>query len=172
MKVKSRKRPDPRDQESGIGPRKAWRLWSVEYRKRERLGDDNPAGVLITTSGILPLPVAFIRGGDAVKLALAVIRGTASLADARILDYRGKNWLGVGACVNGAVLSPLDSIRGEFDPSIDHLDAAMIFIDPLDNGVSFTTFDNAGLHNYLRMQSYLDWAVPCAIARQTVEART
>ncbi|MGA2442455.1 MAG: hypothetical protein ABSH08_15995 [Tepidisphaeraceae bacterium] len=122
--------------------------------------------MLITTSGILPLPIAFISnvGRNAVKLALTIIRGSASFAD--VLDYRGRNWLGVGTCVNGALLYPLDSISGAFDPSIYHLDAAMVSIDPLDGGVSFMTFDRARLRTYLGTQAMLDRAIPRAIARQ------
>jgi hypothetical protein len=119
----------------------------------------------------MPLPVAFIssNGRNAVKLALAIIRGKASFAG--IIDYRGGNWLRVGTCVNGAILYPLDSVRGEPDYSIDHLDAAMVSIDPLDGGLGFMTFDSVRLHTYLGTQAALDWAIPRALARENAGAR-
>jgi len=165
MKVKYRKKRDARDGELGLGPRRTWRLWSVAYRQQERLGDGEPVGCLLTTFGLLPLPIAYISnvGQDAVKLAIA-ITGGASFAGA--MDLRGRNWLGVGTCINGAILRPLESRTGRPDLGVDHLDAAMVSIDPLGGGLSWMTFDNARLRTYVGTQAALDWAIPRAIARQ------
>ncbi|MGD0766689.1 MAG: hypothetical protein ABSB42_00540 [Tepidisphaeraceae bacterium] len=168
MKVKGKKKRDARDRELGLGPRRTWRLWSVTYRQQERLGDGAPVGCLLTTFGLLPLPIAFVSnvGQDAMKLAIAIVGG-ASFAGAT--DLRGRNWLGVGTCVNGAILRPLNN-RGQPELMVDHLDAAMVSIDPLDGGVSWLTFDNKRLRTYLGTQSMLDWSIPRAIARQNAEA--
>ncbi len=140
--------------------RSGWRLWNVVYPKPDRISAAEPAGVLVTTSDIVPLPIAFVSSNNrnAASFARRLIAGRASFAD--VVDYRGCNWITVGQRVNGAILYPLDRATGKPDFSIDHLAAAQVFIDPLDGNVSFRTYDRAGLAEYLGDLFSGNWAIP------------
>ncbi|HEX4055995.1 MAG TPA: hypothetical protein VHX86_17155 [Tepidisphaeraceae bacterium] len=162
--MKSAKKSKPGHRER----RSASRLWLVVYPLDDRMDAREPAGVFISTSDLVPLPVAFIpnSGRDAVRLALRIIRGKASFDEAT--DYRGCNWMMVGSRMNNAILYPLDS-TGKPDVSVDHLAAARVFIDPLDHSVRFITFDVKGLATYLSTQKMLGWSIPRAIGKGMVE---
>lgn len=146
--------------------RSAFRLWSVVYPLAARMDVNDPAGVLITTSDLIPLPVAFVssNGRNPVAFALRLLRGKASFDE--VIDYRRYNWLAVGTCVNGAILYLLDSTTGKPDASIEHLAAAQFSIDPLDHSIRFLTFDQKGLLTYISTQKAMDWAIPRSIAKR------
>jgi hypothetical protein len=137
----------------------------------DRISDGDPPGIFISTAGLSPMPIAFVsfHRRDAVRLALKLIAGKGDFRD--VVDYRGLGWSVVGACINSAILYPLNPITGRPEQSAA-LAAAMVLVNPLTGAARFSAFSAGTLRDYLATQRFLDWAIPQALATSGAEAES